>query len=120
RTRHGVAEPSSFRSITVIWNVGFVCTTARGPPQSQHDRLDHRRGQEAGNESAYHGVDKSDSWQARELERNSNQGCAVGDLRGGWMQLMRFAVRNKIALEVAGLAVLMVTTAVPAAPQDVP
>jgi septal ring factor EnvC (AmiA/AmiB activator) len=36
------------------------------------------------------------------------------------MQLMRFAVRSKIALEVAGLAVLMVTTAVPAAPQDVP
>ena len=29
RTPHGVAEPSSFRSIIVIWNVGFGCTTAR-------------------------------------------------------------------------------------------
>jgi septal ring factor EnvC (AmiA/AmiB activator) len=33
---------------------------------------------------------------------------------------MRLAVRSKIALEFAGLAVLMLTTAVPAAPQDVP
>jgi hypothetical protein len=29
RTRHGVAEPSSFRSIIAIWNVGFDCATAR-------------------------------------------------------------------------------------------
>jgi len=33
---------------------------------------------------------------------------------------MRLAVRSKIALEFAGLAVLMLTTAVPAVPQDVP
>ena len=33
---------------------------------------------------------------------------------------MRLAVRTKIALEFAGLAVLMLTTAVPAVPQDVP
>jgi septal ring factor EnvC (AmiA/AmiB activator) len=36
------------------------------------------------------------------------------------MQFMRLAVKSKIALEVAGLAVVMLTTALPAAAQDVP
>jgi hypothetical protein len=31
------------------------------------------RGKKAGNESADHSVDKSASWQAKELERNSTQ-----------------------------------------------
>jgi septal ring factor EnvC (AmiA/AmiB activator) len=64
-----------------------------------------RDGREAG---------KSASWQREKLERNLAQAASWGDA------IMRLAVKSKIALGVAALAVVMLTTALPALAQDVP